>query len=260
MTNLAEKHFPLAVWVVRDMTKHMQQADSGVFEDLISCASIALVEVANRYDPSEGTAFSTYAVKRIRGAVLDELRRIDWASRSVRDGRRRLATAEAELRDELGRDATVEELAYRLGLETDELERLRADVVRAQVIPLDALVTEEGVGFVMPTAVPGPEGVAIRREEHRRLRACVAVLPAQQREVLVRNFFGEESLTAIGADMGLTVARVSQIRTRALLLLRAAFSRVWDGAISEAAGGIRARREEEAFVVRAMERCSGDAA
>lgn len=257
---LAEEHFPLAVWVVRDMTRNLPPGDSGVFEDLISCASVALVEVANRYDPAGGAKFATYAVPRIRGAILDELRRIDWASRSVRDGRRCLAKAEAGLRVELGRDATVAELASRLGLASDELERLRADVVRAHVIPLDGIVTGEGTAFDVPAHVPGPEELAIRREEHRHLRACVAVLSEQQREVLVRNFFGDESLTAIGADMGLTVGRVSQIRARALLLVRAALSHIWDGVPSEAVGGIRARREEEAFVGRAVERCSGTAA
>lgn len=259
-SSLAGENFALAVWVVRDMASHLPPGDSGLFEDLISCASVALVEVANRYDPDCGAAFPTYALPRIRGAVLDELRRKDWASRSVREGRFRLTQAVDALRVELGREPSDDELAAQLGLTADQLKRLRVDVQLASVVHLDGIVNEDGDSLDVAGRAPGPEELALRREEQRHLRACVSALPEQHREVMVRHFFGDESLTAIGTDMGLTVGRVSQIRARALLLLGAALQRIWDGETPEPRGGIRARREEGAYVIRAAQRCRAPAA
>lgn len=257
MSGLAEEHFPLVFWVVHDMTRTMPQLDSGSFDDLVSCASVALVEVAERYDPNGGAAFSTYARSRLRGAVLDEMRRSDWASRSVRNGRHRLLQAASALSAELGREPTDDELAQRLDLTMDQLERLRADVHRASVLHLEGIISQDGDVFDLPGRTPGPEQLVMQGEDRRHIRACVDALPSQHREVLTRHFFGDETLTVIAADMGLALARVSQIKLRGLALLHAALAEVWDLARPATGGGVRARNEQQAYLSRAVRSCSG---
>lgn len=252
----AEEHLGLAGWVVSVMTARMPPLGSGIREDLESCARLALVEVAGRYDPAAGAPFTSYAVPRLRGAVLDELRRVDWASRSVRDGGHRLAEAEAALSMELGKTPTATEIADRLGLTEPQLAQLRFDLHRALSVKLDSLLMEENATPIeFASASPSPEALLIRREEAGHLHACIDVLPAQIREVIRRNFLGEETLTVIAADMGLTLPRVSQVRQRGLVLLRAALSRVWAQDVIEPTGGVRARNEESRYVARAVHAC-----
>lgn len=253
---LAEEHLALAGWVVSVMMARMPPLGSGIREDLESCARVALVEVAGRYDAACGASFATYAVPRLRGAVLDELRRVDWASRGVRDGGNRLAEAEEKLSVELGRTPTSAELAERLALTGRQLDQLRFDLHRALSVKLDGLLIEsDDTPIELASSTPSPEALLIRREEASHLRACIDVLPTQIREVITRHFLGEETLTAIAADMGITLSRASQVRARGLVLLRAALTRVWGVTAAEPAGGIRARNEESRYVDLAVHAC-----
>jgi RNA polymerase sigma factor for flagellar operon FliA len=224
-------------------------------DDLLSCASVALVEVARRFDPTAGASFATYALPRLQGAVLDELRSGDWASRSVRAAARRTDAATDALTISLGRPPTKEELAASLGVARSELDSLQIDVHRAVMVSIDAEIGSEGGGSLdLPDTGDSPERALLRSERVRHLHDAIRALPDRLDEVVERNFFGDESLTDIADSLGVTLSRVSQMRARALTLLHAAMSEVWDGTAVPADGGVRARNQQRAYVDRVAAR------
>jgi RNA polymerase sigma factor for flagellar operon FliA len=255
---LAEDHLPLASWVVSQMVAKMPRVPSATVDDLVSCANVALVECAGRYDSEAGASFATYAINRMRGAVLDELRRNDFASRSVRGDYRRLAAADESLSQELARTPTQQELADRLGMTVAHLHRLEQDVHRGLVLHLEGLLQGEHDGLQIELVDPGagPEAVLIGREELRHLHLCIEQLPVPYGEVVRRHFLAEQTLTEIADHMRLSLGRLSQMRSRVLVLLRAALSAVWGLDCPPADGGIRARRELQEYVDRAVTACS----
>ena len=223
-------------------------------DDLLSCASVALVEVARRFDPTAGATFATYALPRLQGAVLDELRSGDWASRSVRAAARRTDAATDALTISLGRPPTREELAASLGVARSDLDSLQIDVHRAVMVSIDAETGTESGSLDLPDTGDSPERALLRTERARHLHEAIAALPDRLDEVVERNFFGDESLTDIADSLGVTLSRVSQMRARALTLLHAAMSEVWDGTAVAADGGVRARNQQRAYVDRVAAR------
>src|SRR5207302_5509134 len=131
-------------------------------EDLLSCAHVALVEVARRFDPSAGASFATYALARLQGAVLDELRSGDWASRSVRAAARRTDAAADALAMSLGRPPTKEELATSLGVPRSDLDTLQMDVHRAIMVSIDAESGTDGQSLDLPDTGDSPERALLR--------------------------------------------------------------------------------------------------
>jgi RNA polymerase sigma factor FliA len=211
---------------------------------------VALVEVAKRFDPTAGASFATYALARLQGAVLDELRSGDWASRSVRAAARRTDAAADALTISLGRPPTREELAVSLGVDRHDLDNLQVDVHRAVMVSIDAETGADGTSLDLPDTGESPERAVLRGERARYLLDAIRALPDRLDEVVERNFFGDESLTDIAADLGVTLSRVSQMRARALTLLHAAMSEVWDGTAVPADGGVRARNQQRSYVDR----------
>jgi RNA polymerase sigma factor for flagellar operon FliA len=206
------------------------------------------VEVARRFDPAAGASFATYALARLQGAVLDELRSGDWASRSVRAAARRTDAAADALAMTLGRPPTKDELATSLGVPQSELDALKVDVHRAVMVSIDADSGGDGASLDLPDTGDSPERTLLRRERARHLEDAIRALPDRLDEVIERNFFGDESLTKIAEDLGVTLSRVSQMRARALILLHAAMREVWEGAAVPADGGVRARNQQRAYV------------
>ena len=247
---LVTKHLPLAGFAVNAVAARISLPGHVSREDLLSCAHVALVEVAKRFDPSAGASFSTYALARLQGAVLDELRSGDWASRSVRAAARRSDAAADALTISLGRPPTREELARSLGVDRSELENLRVDVHRAVMVSIDAESGGDGATLDLPDTGESPERAVLRTERARYLHEAIRALPDRLDEVVERNFFGDESLTDIAQDLGVTLSRVSQMRARALTLLHAAMSEVWEGTTVPADGGVRARNQQRSYVER----------
>jgi RNA polymerase sigma factor for flagellar operon FliA len=251
---LVTAHLPLAAFAVNAVAARISLPSHVSREDLLSCAHVALVEVARRFDPSAGASFATYALARLQGAVLDELRSGDWASRSVRAAARRAdATADA-LTISLGRPPTKEELAASLGVARSELDSLQVDVHRAVMVSMDAETGADGTSLDLPDTGESPERAVLRGERARYLYDAIRALPDRLDEVVERNFFGDESLTEIAEDLGVTLSRVSQMRARALTLLHAAMSEVWDGKAVPADGGVRARNQQRSYVERVASR------
>jgi RNA polymerase sigma factor for flagellar operon FliA len=248
-------HLPLAQFAVNAVASRISLPSHVSRDDLLSCASIALVEVARRFDPDAGATFATYALPRLQGAVLDELRSGDWASRSVRAAARRTDAAADALTIRLGRPPTKEELAASLGVPRSELDTLQIDVHRAVMVSIDAERDDDRGGSLdLPDTSDSPERALLRGERGRHLHEAIRALPDRLDEVVERNFFGDESLTDIADSLGVTLSRVSQMRARALTLLHAAMSEVWDGTAVPADGGVRARNQQRAYVDRVAAR------
>jgi RNA polymerase sigma factor FliA len=257
---LVTEHLPLAAFAVNAVASRISLPAHVSREDLLSCARVALVEVARRFDPSAGASFATYALARLQGAVLDELRSGDWASRSVRAAARRSDAAADALAIQLGRPPTREELAASLGMATSDLDSLQVDVHRAVMVSIDAETGPDGTSLDLPDTGESPERALLRSERSRYLHEAIRQLPDRLDEVVERNFFGGESLTDIAADLGVTLSRVSQMRARALTLLHAAMSEVWEGRAVPADGGVRARNQQRSYVDRVAGRNAPPAA
>jgi len=198
-------------------------------DDLVQTGIVGLITATARFDPANGAAFSTYAGRRIEGAIIDVLRQGDWAPRSVRTMERRLTTAEEKAQ---GNPEQLDELSRDLGLDRDQLERLRRDIVKARLDSLDRPVNIDGGGPtpLSATVIDHHEPVEATldgRELVGYLRDGVALLPERHRLVIVGFFFEGRTMTELGALLGVTQSRASQIKEEALKMLRGGLDEVY---------------------------------
>jgi RNA polymerase sigma factor for flagellar operon FliA len=215
--DVVQKHMPLVGHLVREMLARVPAHVNR--DDLMSAGYAALVGAARGFDDERGVPFARFAAARVRGALLDELRGLDWASRSVRQRARRTDAARQELTAELGRTPTLQEVADRLGCSTQDIESADDDVQRAVVFSLQGFATA-GAEDVVTEPGAGPEEMLIRRERLGYLRHAIDALPERLREVVQGYFFDERPMARIAADLGVTESRVSQLRAEALGLLK----------------------------------------
>jgi RNA polymerase sigma factor FliA len=215
--DVVKAHMPLVGHLVREMLARVPAHVNR--DDLLSAGYAALVAAARGFDDARGVPFARFAAARVRGALLDELRGLDWASRSVRQRARRTDTARQELTSELGRMPTVQEVAAKLGCSVEDIESADDDVQRAVVFSLQGFATA-GADDMVTEPSAGPEEMLIRRERVGYLRHAVDVLPDRLKAVIVGYFFEERPMAAIAAELGVTESRVSQLRAEALSLLK----------------------------------------
>lgn len=214
---LIEENLPLVGHIVRQMA--MRLPDHVAKEDLISAGMAALVASAQGFDASRGIPFAGFATFRIRGAVVDELRSMDWASRSVRGRARQSETVRGELTNALGRVPRPHEVAAALGVSVAELDSNEADVHRASVLSLQGFAPESG-GVQVRDDGSGPEQLLVDREQLGYLHDAIAELPERLSYVVRSYFFDQRQMADIAAELGVTASRVSQMRAEALKLLR----------------------------------------
>jgi RNA polymerase sigma factor for flagellar operon FliA len=188
-------------------------------DELVSAGLLGLAQAARSWDPDRGVGFEHYARQRIHGALLDELRGRDWASRSVRRDGRQLNIVSDELAGRLGRAPADAEVAHELGVSTGEVQRIRDDVGRAVVLHLDAFADDDGGDALLGTS-DDPAQRLLGQEMRGYLRDAVIALPERLRKVMVEYFFEERPMQEIAQDLGVTVSRVSQMRAQALTLMR----------------------------------------
>jgi RNA polymerase sigma factor for flagellar operon FliA len=244
LEDLVRLHLPLVGHLVRQMLSRLPAHVSR--EDLVSAGMAALAGAAKSFEPARGIPFGSFATTRIRGAVLDELRGLDWASRSVRSRARRVDTAEQELTATLGRAPSQSELAEVLGVAVDELKSIDEDVHRASVLSLQGFsagTAEE----IVPERSAGPEEVLLYRERVGYLHNAIEALPARLQAVVTGYFFQERPMLDIAAELGVTESRVSQLRAEALILLREGLNSHLDPdlvTVAEKPNGCVARRRE----------------
>jgi RNA polymerase sigma factor for flagellar operon FliA len=195
-------------------------------DDLVSAGFLALVETYGRFDPTCGTAFAPYALIRIRGAMLDELRGNDPVSRGMRLRKRKVDAAAAELQHGMGRRPDEQEIADHLGLSLDDYRACLHAVTTRQHANVEELA---GQSSLVPAAgphrpaqslPPTPELLAGESEALHRVRAAMQVLPPRLREVLDLYYGQDLTMREIGGALGLTTARISQLVSSAVLRLR----------------------------------------
>lgn len=199
--------------------------------DLISAGVQGLIQAASSFDPGRGLAFSTLAVTRIRGAMLDELRRWDTTPRSVRKRERQLRSTEADLKASLGREPTVDEVAEALDVSTEDIHGWRSDLNRHVEESLDHAPPARGEEFrglsaVETTADDGPsvEDSVSDAQTREILMECIQSLPERDARILALYYYEGLRLREIAQLMGVTESRISQIRQAALKTLRALLS------------------------------------
>jgi RNA polymerase sigma factor for flagellar operon FliA len=215
--DIVRANLPLVGHLVREMLARVPAHVNR--DDLLSAGYAALVAAARGFDASRGVPFPRFAAARIRGGLIDELRGLDWASRSVRQRARRTDTARQELTAELGRSPSVAEVAERLGCSVQDIEAADDDVQRAVVFSLQGFATATADDLVTEPGA-GPEELLLRRERLGYLRHAIEVLPPRLRTVVTGYFFEERAMADIAVELGVTESRVSQLRAEALGLLR----------------------------------------
>ena len=215
--SLVTSTLPLVGHIVREM---LGKVPAHVCrDDLTSAGMMALVLSAQNFDATRGVPFARFAAIRIRGALMDELRGMDWAARSVRGKAREADNVSAQLSAALGRTPSREELASAMGVAVTELDSLRADLNRASVLSLQGFAPETGAELV-PDAAAGPESLLLGRERLGYLHDSIAELPERLRVVVSAYFFDQRQMSDIAAELGVTESRVSQMRSEALRLLK----------------------------------------
>lgn len=254
---LVRQTLPLVGHIVRDMLSRVPAHVSR--DDLMSAGMMALVQAAQAFDPERGVSFSGYAATRIRGGIVDELRSLDWASRSVRRRARQVEEARNTLAVSLGRVATDAEVAQTLGLGIAELASHQEDMSRASVMSLQGF--EEGVvEEIAPANTITPVDVLEKREQVNYLHDAVEQLPERLRVVVEGYFFGDKPMAEIAAQLGVTESRVSQLRAEAVALLKGALTSALEPDLAPAHDrpeGCAARRKEAYYASVAAHRSFG---
>src|SRR5262245_14534323 len=191
-------------------------------EDLLGFGIIGLIAAADSFEPERGLKFSTYAFPRIRGAILDELRRLDFLPRGRREKVRALDRAVAELEQELGLPPTPAELAARLGTDEAEVDEILHSARLAGAVSIDGGPSDDLASLLRDPRSDDPEDSAEWKELKSLLVKAIAELPQAERTVITL-YYGEELLLRdIGEIMDVSESRVSQIHSRALYLLNRA--------------------------------------
>jgi RNA polymerase sigma factor FliA len=195
--------------------------------DLVSYGLLGLIGAIERYDPARDIKFETYAMMRIKGAIIDELRALDWVPRSVRARAREIERAIAELEAKLGRAPDDDEIAKRIGISVEELEESLTDISRSSIAALDELWSVSGDGdqvslldTIEDTSGPRPAEALDETELRESLADAIARLPEREKLVVTLYYYEELTLREIGEVLGVTESRVSQLHTKAVLRLR----------------------------------------
>src|SRR5262245_37412799 len=196
-------------------------------EDLISAGIIGLIDALDKFNPAREVQFKTYAQIRIQGAMKDELRALDWASRSIRQKVKRLEHAYAALEQELGRPPSSEEVANSLGIEMDEFEEMLDDVKGTSLVSLEELgqapASEDKSDLLealLTRQDQDPLEVLNLQDLKKALTLAIGELPEKERLVLSLYYFEELTMKEVGKVLNLTESRISQLHTQTVLRLR----------------------------------------
>ena len=197
--------------------------------DLVSDGLLGLIGAIERFDPDRDIKFETYAIARIKGSIIDELRAMDWVPRSVRSRARDIERAIGELERKLHRAPTDEEIADKLGVSTDDLNDSLTEIGRSSIAALDELWTVSSSGgdqvalidTIEDTQGPEPQSELAQTELKEALGEAIARLPEREKLVVTLYYYEELTLREIGEVLGVTESRVSQLHTKAILRLKA---------------------------------------
>lgn len=222
--DLVVAYLPLVEKLARRMSKKLPS--SVETEDLASCGVFGLMEAVSRYDPEHNVKFETFATVRIQGAMLDGLRKMDWAPRSARARARYLDEAQGELAHELGREPDMAELADRLGWDKEEIEAVLKEGSNTLVTLFLPYTETDGASVTLAETISTDYDeqnamleVSVLRD---RLTSAITSLKDRERVVLVLYYFEDLKFTDIGNLLGVSESRVSQLHTDSVEKIRAA--------------------------------------
>jgi RNA polymerase sigma factor for flagellar operon FliA len=197
-------------------------------EDLHSVGVIGLIDAANKFNPDKGCKFSTYAEHRIKGAILDQLRSMDWVPRSVRQKTRKLERAYAEVEQSLGRAANDEEVANFLDIAADEFNALQRQAAALSVVSIDAERSSGGgrdagtLGEIVEDYKAENQFATLNQSQTaNRIAAAIGTLSKRERMVVSLYYYEDLKMKEIGGILGVSESRVCQIHTKATENLRA---------------------------------------
>ncbi|MGB9621564.1 MAG: FliA/WhiG family RNA polymerase sigma factor [Brevinematia bacterium] len=224
-----EKYSPLVKYVVANMGISVN--DQSDYDDLVGWGIEGLIDAIERFDPERGVKFKTYAIIRIRGAIYDKLREMDWIPRSVRQIEKEYQRALSELQYELGEKPTDEMIAQKMGFSMEEYEEItmRFQNSRSYINSLDDAIfpdsSSDGVITIediieAPNETSNPESIVIKEEIIQKIKEAIKELPEKELQVIMLYYHEELTLKEIGAVLNVTESRVSQLHARALELLK----------------------------------------
>lgn len=217
---LAVKYFPL----VQSVAKRVAQKLPGHIDesDLISYGLVGLVNAIERFDPKREIKFETFATTRIRGAIIDELRALDWVPRSLRTKMRNIERAQMQLENRLQRTPTDSEIAREMKISIDELRTTLSQIGMSSVVTLDEPQRfsdgrrEPLRDRISDCKASDPAATVNLRERALFLQEAIRLLPEREKTVVALYFYRDLSLREIGEQMHVTESRISQLRTRAM--------------------------------------------
>lgn len=190
-------------------------------DDLVQAGMIGLLEAAQKYDANKGASFETYAGIRIRGAMVDEMRRGDWVPRSVHRNARRIAEAIAAVEARTGRDANDAEIANELGVDMDAYHAMAQDSLSGRLFSLEEMAPDDDAGsHIAAGAAEGPAEMAQGVALQSALAMAIDSLPEREKLVLSLYYDEELNLKEIGLVLGVSESRISQIHSQAALRLK----------------------------------------
>ncbi|HVL65480.1 MAG TPA: RNA polymerase sigma factor WhiG [Actinomycetota bacterium] len=200
--------------------------------DLISYGIFGLIDAIDKYEPSRGIKFETYAISRIRGAIIDELRAIDWVPRSVRFKAREVEKAYSALENRLKRPPSDAEIAEELGISVDDLNAIYTQLSTVSLVALDELMTVDGdkgdrlslVDTLEDSRVASPMDAFESEEMKDILARAINRLPEREKIVVTLYYYEGLTLAQIGQVLGVTESRICQMHTKAVLALRGKIS------------------------------------
>lgn len=216
---LVEEHVSLVKRIAYHLVSRLPP--SVQVEDLIQAGMIGLLEAAKNYNPSQGASFETYAGIRVRGAMLDEIRRSDWTPRSVHRKVRQVANTVREIENEVGRDARDNEVAEAMGISLEDYHKILQDAVGCRVFSFDdPSVLGDDHEQLLPSPQSGPLEFLQHEDFKSALADSISGLPERERLVMSLYYDDEMNLREIGEILGVSESRVCQIHGQALIRLR----------------------------------------
>lgn len=196
-------------------------------DDLIGWGVLGLLDAVDKFDPARNIAFETYASTRIRGAIIDQIRSLDWAPRSLRRKARELEQASEALQKKLGRKPDDAELAKELGIDESGVFELKADIHGSHFLSLEAGISGDPQGgdislgdVLSDDSAPSPDREVLRKEREESLAEAIAKLPENERKVITLYYYDELTLREIGQILELTESRICQIHRAVIGKLR----------------------------------------
>jgi RNA polymerase sigma factor for flagellar operon FliA len=219
------EQMPQVKYIARRIHEHLPKHVP--YEDLVQAGMVGLIDAVNKFDLEKNVKFSSYAKFRIRGAILDSLREMDWSPRDLRRKSRQMDTVMQKLQTELGRSASEVEMAKAMGLSLQELHALTNEIRGLEITSLQGEMNEEGQEADLAQNIPGPADedpltLCEKGEIKQRLQKAIARLPEREHQVLMLYYQQEMTMREVGDLMGVGESRVSQIHSTAVKHLRAA--------------------------------------